>query len=111
LNLVFFLVGVVTGGVVCYLYLQSHRLPVTDHALTLRVQALEEQLVALTAAGAGLRGASGRGTRPKKASVSAGKQERILALHHEGLENGEISQATGVPLGQVELLTRLHGKE
>jgi hypothetical protein len=110
-NLVFFVVGVVTGVVVCYLYLQSRKPILPDDSLALRVHALEEQFAALTA----LAGASGvvpnRGTRARKIIAPSGKLERVLVLYREGLECAKIAEDTGVPLGQVELLTRLHGKE
>ncbi len=110
MNLVFFLVGVVTGGLVCYLYLQGNRPMVPDEALSLRVQALEEQLALIAAVGAAPQAPS-RTARARKVSAAAGKQERVLALYREGLACAQIAQETGVPLGQVELLTRLHGKE
>jgi len=109
-NLVFFFVGVVTGGVVCYLYLQSSPATSQDESLVLRVQVLEEQLAALTTVSAPP-GAPARASRARKVSASSGRQERVLALYREGWECAKISQETGVPLGQVELLTRLHGKE
>ncbi|MBT9134407.1 MAG: hypothetical protein DDT39_00655 [Firmicutes bacterium] len=111
MNLVFFLVGVVTGGVVCYLYLQSSRPAGADEPLAFRVQALEEQLAALAAERTNAGSAPMRSPRARKGSTPTGKQERVLALYREGLECAQIAQATGVPLGQVELLTRLHGKE
>jgi len=110
-NLVFFIVGVVTGGVVCYLYLQGTRAAVPDEALLQRVQVLEEQLAALTSVGVSSLGAPTRTSRTRKVNAPSGKQERVLALYREGWDCAKISQETGVPLGQVELLTRLHGKE
>jgi len=111
MNLVFFLVGVVTGGIVCYLYLQSIHQPQTNEQLAARVQTLEEQLVGITAWTTASLNTQGRPTRTRKLSSSPAKQERVLALYREGLECEKIAQETGVPLGQVELLTRLHGKE
>lgn len=111
MNLVFFIVGVVTGGVVCYLYIQSSRPPVPDASLPERVRALEEQLTALTALSVGQGGAPNRAGRARKVSAASGKQERVLALYRDGLDCAKIAQETGVPLGQVELLTRLYGKE
>jgi hypothetical protein len=110
-NLVFFIVGVVTGGAVCYLYLQSVRPLAPDESLAERVRALEEQLAALIALGGGTGTAPKRGARARKAGAASGKQARVLALYRDGLECAKIAQETGVPLGQVELLTRLYGKE
>lgn len=111
MNLVFFFLGVVTGGVVCYLYLQSSSATSPDESLAFRVQVLEEQLAALTTVSPPPLGAPARASRTRKVSAASGRQERVLALYREGWECAKISQETGVPLGQVELLTRLHGKE
>lgn len=113
MNLVFFLLGVAAGGVICFLYLKLERSSADSSIIDIlsRVRVLEEQVSFFA-----LRTEEALEQRPKqprnrKVSPQSGKQERVLALYRDGLDCEAISRETGIPLGQVELMTRLYGRE
>lgn len=109
LNFVFFFLGGVIGVLATYSYLRLDKNFARDNvqALAARVESLEEQLAYLA-----LRTEEEKKVAPsprgKRQSASLGNHQRVLNLLAEGSDPEAVARATNVPLGQVELLYRLH---
>ncbi|MBS3872642.1 MAG: hypothetical protein KGZ92_05070 [Firmicutes bacterium] len=112
LNFVFFILGGVIGVLTAYSYfrLNDNRAQFNLVALESRVESLEEQLAYLS-----LRAEEDKKVtttpRGKRPATNVGNHQRILNLLAEGSDPETVARTTNVPLGQVELLYRLHRRE
>lgn len=109
LNFVFFFLGGVIGVLATYSYLRLDKNLAQYNVQTLesRVESLEEQLAYLA-----LRTEEDKKVAPssrgKRQAASMGNHQKVLNLLAEGSDPETVAKATNVPLGQVELLYRLH---
>lgn len=111
MDVLFFLLGVGAGAGLYHLWTTTRT---QDNDYELRLQALEEQISYLAIRLEDTQeNKAARPTRPKKASAAAvgTRQEQILELIAQGLEPQAIARELGIPLGQVELVTRLFRRE
>lgn len=113
MNLVFFFLGTSVGAVICFLYLKLERISADSTIIDLesRVKVLEEQLSYFAARAEEALEPRPKQPRTRKIAPQTGKHDRVLSLYKEGFNCEAISRETGIPQGQVELMTRLYGRE
>lgn len=112
MSFVFFSFGVIIGVMAAYIYLKLERESAQHHwqNLEARLQIIEEQCSYLA-----VRIEEGhkapQTTRQRKGPAKHEGHHRALSLLAEGSDPSSVARATNMPLGQVELLNKLHRKD